>query len=173
MCLVFVVSCETSTNFLLKKVILKQQKLIKKLLRRRGITSNDVLDGQQCYGVTSASIEVTTDTTSKPADYEALNDSSDSAIAGEVRLIVPSLPASTTTEGTVEVDTVPLPTRPRPPPPLTVTGGYPRSEIEAISSDQAQAPNNGRKIKDERQRISNRQKLLLLKRHHSGLSQSE
>ena len=160
MCLVFVVSCEMSTNFLLKKVILKQQKLIKKLLRRRGITSNDVLDGQQCYGVTSASIEVTTDTTSKPADYEALNDSSDSAIAGEVRLIVPTLPASTTTVEAIAAaaDAVAPP----------MTGGHPRSENEAISSDQPQASNNGRKAKDERQRISNRQKLLLLKRHHSG-----
>ena len=43
-----------------------------------------------------------------------------------------------------------------------------RTENEPISSDQSQASNNGRKTKDERQRISNRQKLLLLKRHHSG-----
>ena len=139
-------------------MIVKQQKLIKKLLRRRGSISAEAkaADGQH------SATEVTTDTTSKPADYEALNDSSDSAIAGEVRLIVPTLPASTTTAEAIAAaaDAVTPP----------MTGGHPRSENEAISSDQPQASNNGRKAKDERQRISNRQKLLLLKRHHSGSS---
>ena len=106
-------------------------------------------------------------------DYEALNDS---AIAGEVSLIVPTLPASTTVttaassarvtassagDGDVEGT-------------MMSVVGHPRSENEAgISLDQQQPPqisnNGGRKTKDDRQRISNRQKLLLLKRHHSGL----
>ncbi len=37
-----------------------------------------------------------------------------------------------------------------------------------VAEDASHKSNGGRKTRDERQRLSNRQKLLLLKRHHSG-----
>ena len=42
------------------------------------------------------------------------------------------------------------------------------STSSVVAEDASHKSNGGRKTRDERQRLSNRQKLLLLKRHHSG-----
>lgn len=153
---------------LLLKVILKQQKLIKKLLRKRGSRSGSVNDLLLDNGASAAS--VATDATSGTIggggggsrnDNEALNDSSDSAIISDCQIVeslhVPCLvnkrssPSSETE--TIVAETTP--TLENKVEIISVTTSSPQKSVE-------------RKAKEDRQRISNRQKLLLLKRHHSG-----
>ena len=131
-------------------MILKQQKLIKKLLRRKRGSSNDILDTNQGTGSSGGN-----GNGNKPEE-ENLNDSSDPAIAGEVSLMVPILPLNLLS-GTSAAASATASTASTAPP----TVEEPLSEDKTII-------NGNRKAKEERQRISNRQKLLLLKRHHSG-----
>ena len=144
------------------QVILKQQKLIKKLLRKRD-SSNDLLESIGGTAKVSASDDATTHEAGSKTEEEAFNDS-DSAIIIEdleITLAVPHLPLSSTpivttndeAEGTKVARSVSdVVTRPSPP----------------SNSSASEAKPGTRKGKDERARISNRQKLLLLKRHHSG-----
>ena len=127
-------------------MILKQQKLIKRLLRRRG-SSNDFLEGNSNI-VKASSGEAKVVADKNRPDYEALNDSSDSAIISDCCQVVESLPVPT------------LPRRSQKEVP-----SVPPAAPEIVETKTAETDKNR---KEERQRISNRQKLLLLKRHHSG-----
>ena len=136
--------------FFFLQVILKQQKLIKKLLRKRD-SSNDLLENTNVATAntsapTAAAAQPQGESSNEGGLDEALNDS-DSAIIlednalVEVSLTVPNLPL-----GTATTNEESSPTK------------VARSVSEVVSN---------RKSSKE-MRITNRQKLFLLKRHHSG-----
>ena len=143
---------------------MKQQKLIKKLLRKRD-SSNDLLENMG--GGTSKTSSATTEASNEACKTEedAFNDS-DSAIIIEdleITLAVPHLPTAVNTNDEANVTKVARSVsdvvrdlRQSPP------------NSSSIAASASEAKQSTRKSKDERARISNRQKLLLLKRHHSG-----
>ena len=150
---------------------MKQQKLIKKLLRKRE-SSNDLLENVGGGTVkTSATTASTEDTEAGKTEDDAFNDS-DSAIIIEdleISLAVPNLPLATPSVNTNDEANVTKIARSVSDVVRDLRQSPPNSS-SSIAASTSEAKQGTRKGKDERARInySNRQKLLLLKRHHSG-----